>query len=189
MALSKKSIDIGVLLQSQTYTDQNVTDTNSIEYTLTIQNKDIQIEPEFWGGGAFDETIGAKRISNLRGYRVRLSLNFNASMEYALRQVSNSSATGSTYREMFNDILYCFTNDQLPGSTDAFVGLNLKVRTDAGISGIPRSNTDGTFMNFIPEEMSYNQQYSNQIGRFVPRMTFVSERLMATIPEALEGVL
>jgi len=90
---------------------------------------------------------------------------------------------------MFNDILYCFTNDQLPGSTDAFVGLNLKVRTDAGISGIPRSNTDGTFMNFIPEEMSYNQQYSNQIGRFVPRMTFVSERLMATIPEALEGVL
>lgn len=191
MALAKKSIDIGVLLRSASHGDNAA---NSIEYTLTIQNKDIQIEPEFWGGGAFDETIGAKRISNLRGYRVRVNLNFNASREYASRVVGNASATDSTYREMFNDVLYCFTNDEMPTSTNTFVALNLRVRTDSGQNVVTDTNFDGTlqegtFLNFIPEDMSYNQQYSNQIGRFVPRMTFVSEVLMPSIPEELEGVL
>ncbi len=186
MALAKKSIDIGVLLRSASHANNAA---NSIEYTLTLQNKDIQIEPEFWGGSAFDETIGAKRISNLRGYRVSVNLNFNASREYASRTLGNASATNSTYREMFNDVLYCFKNGEMPTSGNTFVGLNLRIRTDSGQNVITQSNTSSSFLNFVPEEMSYNQQYSNQIGRFVPRMTFVSEVLLPNIPEELEGVL
>lgn len=191
MALAKKSIDIGLLLRAASHGTNSA---NSIEYSVTIQNKDIQIVPEFWGGGAYDETIGAKRISNLRGYRVSVSLNFNASKEYTSKVVGNASATDSTFREMFNDMIYCFTNDEMPTSANTFVGLNLRLRTDSGQNVVTDTNyigtnSEGTFLSFVPDEMVYNQQYNNQIGRFIPRMRFVSEVLLPNIPEELEGVL
>ena len=186
MALAKKAIDVGVLLRAQSHSNNA---SNSIEYAVTIQNKSIEIVPEFWSGSAYDEAISAKRISNLRGYRVKLSLDYNASRELTQRAVGNASATDSTFREMFNDIIYCFTNSEMPTSANTFVGLNFRVRTASGQNVITASNTSILFMNFVPEDMSYTQQYSNQIGRFIPRMTFVSETLMPSIPQELEGVL
>ena len=183
MATAKQSIDIGILLRAQSHA------TNSVEYTVTVQNENIEIVPEYWGGGAFDETIGAKRISNLRGYRVRLSLDYNASREVTQRTVSAGSASTSTFRTMFNDVLYCFTNLQIPDNSNTFVGLNLRVATDSGSNVITESATSGTFLNFSPEDMSYTQQYTNQIGRFIPRMSCVSEKLLPSIPPELEGVV
>lgn len=183
MAIAKQSVDIGILLQSTDYPS------NSVEYTLTVQNESIEIVPEYWGGGAFDETIGAKRISNLRGYRVKLSLDYNASREATERTVSAGTATDSTFRRMYNDILYCFVNNEIPDNSNTFVGLNLRIKTSSGENVITESNTSSTFLNFIPEDMSYTQRYTNQIGRFIPRMSFVSEKLLPSIPAELEGVV
>jgi hypothetical protein len=62
-------------------------------------------------------------------------------------------------------------------------------QADGTSDAITINATSSSFMSFIPEDMSYTQTYSNQIGRFVPSITLVSETLMPTIPEELQGVL
>lgn len=188
MALAKKSIDVGILLRADTHP------ANSVEYTISLQNKQIEIVPEFWSGGPSDESIGGKKISNLRGYRIKVDISYDGSREYASKVVGTASATDSTFRAMFNDILYCFTNNEVADTSDDFVGLNLRIRTDSGQTVITDSNfagtpQDPTFLNFVPENMSYTQQYSNQIGRFFPRISLVSEFLLPSIPSELEGVI
>lgn len=189
MSLSKQAINVGLLFLGDG--DAN----NRVEYKVIVQNKDIQIVPEFFAGGAFDESIGGKRISNLRGYRVRLTLSYDASREFTEKKVTNGpvSYTSSTFRDMFNEIMSCFSTGEiletLP-SSQVFSKLCLRIDQEDGSQNvIPISDTDDSFMAFIPEDMSYTQTYSNQIGRFVPSITLVSETLMPSIPEELQGVL
>ena len=190
MALSKKTTDISMLLRSSDYSSF-ANKESSITYSFTIQNEDITIVPEFWSGGAYDESIGGKRISNLRGYRVKVDLNFDSSFEKTTRQLGNATATQSTFRALFNDLMYCFTNGEIIDNDRPFAGLNIRVKQSGGGDVAIYTDDSGanTFMNFVPEDMSYRQQYSNQIGRFIPRMSFVSETLMPNIPSGLEGVL
>jgi len=182
MALAKKMQTINILLRSSTHS------TDSIEYSLLVQNNQIQITPEYWSGSPYDETIGATRISNLRGYRVRIDLSYNASREYVTRIVSGGSYSASTYRSLFNEILFCYANGIMPiGSNVPFIALNVRILTDSGSTVI--QNSSGDFYGFVPESMSYVQQYSNQIGRFIPAISLVSENLLTEIPSSLQGVL
>jgi len=189
MSLAKQAINIGLLFIADTDTSNN-----RIEYKITLQNKDIEIVPEFFSGGAYDESIGGKRISNLRGYRVRVNLSFDGSLEKTEKtNGSGNPYTDSTFREMFNEIMSCFSTGQiiesLPSSQN-FGDMFVRVHADTGYgNAIPIYEGSGTFMPFIPEDMSYTQTYTNQIGRFRPSITLVSETLMPNIPEELQGVL
>lgn len=188
MSLPKQAINVGLLILADSDTTNN-----RVEYQITVQNKDINIQPEFFSGGAFDESIGGKRISNLRGYRVTLDLRFDASREFVQKTVgTGGSATDSTFREMFNELMSCFSNDQIIETlTDqGFDKLCVRIDQADGTSDpITISNASGTLMGFIPENLTYTQTYSNQIGRFIPSITLVSEDLMPSIPEELQGVL
>jgi len=189
MSLPKQSINVGLLILADTDTNNN-----RVEYRLTVQNQDIEIVPEFFGGGSFDESIGGKRISNLRGYRVRINLGYNASREVTEKKVTNTGGySASTYRDMFNELMACFSEGAILTSlTSSQTFGSLKVRidqADGNSDAITINATSSSFMSFIPEDMSYTQTYSNQIGRFVPSITLVSETLMPTIPEELQGVL
>lgn len=185
MSLAKQATNLTVVLAA------DATSANSVEYGITIQNKDISISPEYFAGGAFDESIGGKRISNLRGYRVRINLSFDGSMEKTTKSVGGGSATDSTFREMFNEIASCFSTGQITESVSnqVFSKMSVKIDTSAGSNVIPLSASNATAMGFVPEDMSYSQIYSNQIGRFRPSLTLVAENLMPSIPEELEGVL
>ena len=186
MSLAKQARNLNLIFAA------DGTSANRVEYAITIQNKDIQILPEYFSGGAFDESIGGKRISNLRGYRVRINLSFDGSLEQTSKTVGSGSATDSTFRDMFNEIVSCFSTGQITESISNQTFSNMWVRVDnnAGSqNAITKSATDGTFMPFVPEDLSYSQTYTNQIGRFRPSITLVSETLMPSIPEELEGVL
>ena len=186
MSLAKQATKLNILLTA------DGTASNRVEYEMTVQNKDIEIVPEFFSGGAFDESIGGKRISNLRGYRVRINLSYNGAIETTQKIIGTASAVDSTYREMFNEIMSCFSTGTITESVPntSFDKMYVRVGTNAGTQNAVTINaTSGTFMGFIPEDMSYTQTYTNQIGRFTPSITLVSETLMPSIPSELEGVL
>jgi hypothetical protein len=189
MSLAKQAINIGLLFLADTDTANN-----RVEYQITVQNKDIQIVPEYFSGGPYDESIGGKRISNLRGYRVRINLSFDGSLEKTQKDANGTgSYSDSTFREMFNEIMSCFSAGQiietLPASQN-FTNMHVRVHTDTGYgNAIPIYEGSGSFMPFVPEDLSYQQTYTNQIGRFRPSITLVSETLMPNIPEELQGVL
>lgn len=187
MSLAKQSVNLGLL-----FVATSSTNTNRVEYTVTVQNKNIEVVPEFFSGGAFDESIGGKRISNLRGYRVRITLTYNASMESTTKTVGTGSGTSSTFREMFNEIMSCFSTGQIKESLSLQTFGALYVRIDQAVGNpvaIETFDGSGVFMKFVPEDVSYTQSYTNQIGRFIPSITLVSETLMPSIPEELQGVL
>lgn len=183
MALAKQSRDINLVL----WTGSSSTEVN---YTFTIQNKDIELVPEYWGGGNYDEAITGKRISNIRGYRIGISINFDASREYVAKQVGSGSTVNWTFRQMYNDILYAYLNNVLSDGGFNFLGIAFRVNNDTGSkNAITIGDLGGTFMFFVPEDMSYVQRYSNQISRFTPTMKFTSETILTTIPSELQGIL
>lgn len=185
MSLAKQATKLNILLTA------DGTSSNRVEYEMTVQNKDIEIVPEFFSGGAFDESIGGKRISNLRGYRVRINLSYNGAIETTQKIIGTASAVDSTYREMFNEIMSCFSTGTITESVPntSFDKMYVRVETNAGSNAIPISASNTDWMAFITEDMSYTQTYTNQIGRFTPSITLVSETLMPSIPSELEGVL
>lgn len=187
MALSAQTSQIIIAIRANNDVGAN---SNRIEYYVTIQNKDLRIEPEFYGGSAYDETIGARRISNLRGFRVSLSLSYNMSQE-KLRKVTsvNGSVTSdqtSTFRDMFNEIMSAFRNGTFDGDR-SFQELNIYVLQDGGSWAPIRIGDDGSFIPFVPTEMSYEQTYSNQIGRFRPSISLTAQDLITEIGSGLQG--
>ena len=134
-----------------------------IETSVNPQDVNIEVTPEYFSGSSYKETISAKRISDIRGFRVKVSLNYQASNE------------GNTYQGLFNDMLDAFRDGSVDGT--AFTSLQIKV------------NGTNLGQNFILEDLSYTQTYRNQIGRFVPSVTLCSEGLISSIPDTLEGVL
>ena len=189
MSLAKQSKQIRIAMVATTNTNSN-----RVDYKITLQNKDIEIVPEFFSGGAFDESIGGKRISNLRGYRLRINLSYNAAQELTQKSVGSGSFSDSTYRDMFNEIMSCFATGTITESLGNKTFDKMWVYIPSNFNAEPNSPitvsaSSGAYMGFIPEDMSYTQTYTNQIGRFTPSITLVSETLMPSIPSELEGVL
>lgn len=133
--------------------------TTDIEHTLKVQNSNIAIIPEYFSGSSYKETIGAKRISDIRGFRVEINLSYDASNE------------GSEFQDLFNDLITAFKD-----GVD-FNGLYVSI------------NSTELSSKFVLEDLSYTQDYRNQIGRFIPSLKVCSESLITSIPEDLEGVL
>lgn len=189
MALARQATKIIIALAGDETAGQT-----RLEYHLTLQNKDISIEPEFYGGSSYDETIGAKRISNLRGFRVTINLSYNLSKEsltkYEKEDGTTLSTTTSTFRDMFNEIMSCFKdgNFTLNSTDETFLSMYVYVANSSG-SYTAIQDSGGSFYKFIPSDMSYTQTYTNQIGRFIPSITLVSERLLPEIGAELQGIV
>lgn len=133
--------------------------TVDVTHTVKIQNSNIEITPEYFSGSSYKESIGGKRISDIRGFRVKIQLSYSA------------SAQPTEFRSLFNDLIEAFRD-----GTD-FNGLYVSI------------NSTELSSKFILENLSYTQSYNNQIGRFVPSITLCTESIIASIPSNLEGVL
>lgn len=133
------------------------------ETSVKPQDVNIEVTPEYFSGSSYKETIGAKRISDIRGFRVKVTLNYQASNQ------------ADTYQSLFNDMLEAFRDGTVGGTS--FTSLQVKV------------NGTSLGQNFILEDLSYTQTYRNQIGRFIPSVVVCSEGLISTIPDTLEGIL
>lgn len=133
--------------------------TADITHTVRIQNSNINITPEYFSGSSYKESIGGKRISDIRGFRVSINLSYSASTQ------------PSEFRSLFNDLLEAFRD-----GVD-FNGLYVSIEATELSS------------KFILEDLTYTQTYNNQIGRFVPSITLCSESIVSSIPSNLQGVL
>ena len=159
------------------------TNTN-VAYEIIVQDTDITVEAEYFGGNAFDESIGGKRLSNFRAFRVNIDLSYQAAREdTVLRRTSTSSGAGSanSYATMFNETYTHFVTNQ---------GSNARLyfgKTLSELGALPNNTAGST--NVVITDMRYQQVYSAQIGRFVPRLSFTSQDLLTQIPERLKGVL
>jgi len=145
-----------------------VGDTN-FSKTVKINNANIEITPEYFSGSAYKESIGGKRISDVRGFRIKINLSYNASSE------------PDTFQDLFNELLSAFRD----GTTSQ--GGNF-TRLTISFGGVLEED-DSTDIPFVLEDLSYTQTYRNQIGRFVPSITVCSENILTSIPEDLQGVL
>jgi len=133
------------------------------ETAVKPQDVSIEITPEYFSGSSYKETVGAKRISDIRGFRVNVSLDYQASNE------------GDVYQGLFNDMLEAFRDGTVGGTS--FTSLQVKV------------NGTSLGQNFVLEDLSYTQTYRNQIGRFAPSITLCSNGVIDEIPDTLEGIL
>jgi len=145
-----------------------VGDTN-FSKTVKINNANIEITPEYFSGSSYKESVGGKRISDVRGFRVKITLSYNASSQ------------PNKFQELFNDLLSAFRDGSTPtGGTfsQLLISFGGEIKQD-----------DSTQIPFVLEDLSYTQTYRDQIGRFVPSITVCSENILTSIPEDLEGVL
>lgn len=126
-------------------------------YTIDIQDYNIDIDPEFYTGSAFDKALSGKLRQNLRGLRPSVELRYDRSLQ------------STRMRNLFNDIVTAFVTNNVDSITfypDASKADNFEVVLDAG---------------------SYRTQYSNTIGRFTPSLTLVSLNEITSIPSYLEA--
>lgn len=126
-------------------------------YTIEIQNYNINIDPEFYTGSFADKAMSGKYRQNLRGLRPKVELQYQKSIQ------------SSRMRDLFNDVITAFvTNneDSITFYPDADETDNFEVVLEAG---------------------QYGNNYSNQIGRFVPSLTLVSLNEITAIPSYLEA--
>jgi len=157
------------LPRTQTTTEFIFDGTSTFSHEVKINNANIEITPEYFSGSAYKESIGGKRISDVRGFRVKINLSYNASSE------------PDTFQDLFNDLISAFKdgNTSTGGTfSQLLIGFGGEIQDDSN-NGIP----------FVLEDLSYTQTYRNQIGRFVPSITICSENILTSIPEDLEGVL
>lgn len=159
MALPKRQTEVGFRFVGAT----------TFSRTVKLSSSNIEITPEYFSGSSYKESIGGKRISDVRGFRVKINLSYNASSE------------GDIFQDLFNDLVSAF-KDGTTTSGGSFTRLTIS------FGGVLEED-DSTEIPFVLEDLSYTQTYRDQIGRFVPSITVCSENILTSIPEDLEGVL
>jgi hypothetical protein len=159
MALPKRQTEVGFRFVGDT----------TFSKTVKLSNSNIEVAPEYFSGSAYKESVGGKRISDVRGFRVKINLSYNASSE------------ANTFQDLFNELLSAFRD----GTTSQ--GGNF-TRLTISFGGVLEED-DSTDIPFVLEDLSYTQTYRDQIGRFVPSITVCSENILTSIPEDLQGVL
>ena len=167
MALPKRFSEVIFTLRTD--------DANTFKnHAITVQNSNIEVMPEYFSGSSYKESIGGKRISDVRGFRVKFNLSYGAS----------NQADG--FQNLFNDLITAFKDGtvNIDGTDETFTQL------DVAVNGTRiKPDDSGSFTPFILEDLSYTQTYRNQIGRFVPSITLCSESIITSIPETLQGTL
>lgn len=117
---------------------------------------------------AFDEAIDGSLRSNLRGYRVKLSLNWAKLHKSTVVDFTTSPNTEEDIRDVLNDIRTSIVTDG-----DDYVQVSLDGRS--------------SYINVIPENLTYRSSYTNQIGRASATLDFIGQQILETIPETLEA--
>lgn len=137
-------------------------------YTLTISSMQSDIGQVNFTS-AYDEALDGTLRSNLRGFRVTISLDW-AKLHDSLITSTGTDVTGggNSVADLMNDI-----RSSLIGNEDDY----LEMSVDGG----------SNYFDVIPESMSLTTAYNNQIGRGSASLKFIGRDLQTTIPTYLEA--
>tara|TARA_R100000353_G_scaffold91491_4_gene67431 strand:- start:179 stop:679 length:501 start_codon:yes stop_codon:yes gene_type:complete len=163
MALSNKITSIEIR-------QKDFDSSNDWKYKFTINNMVADIGQVNFNS-AFDEAIDGTLRSNLRGYRVSVSLSFEKLLSSTVQRQTqgNQSYASST--------------------VSAFLGDLVSALVTTGDSHIEISLSDGTpnFFAVIPKNLRLVTAYKNQIGRGSANLDFIGRSILTTIPAYLQA--
>lgn len=125
---------------------------------------------------AFDEAIDGSLRSNLRGFRLSTSLNWQKLHESIMFKYRYADINGTP-------ILF---SDSTVDMGDFFEDLITSLVTNSD-RFVEISYDDTTYHEVIPENLSYKTVYSNQIGRGSADLVFIGQKIVTSIPESLEA--
>jgi hypothetical protein len=160
--------------------------TTNKAFEIVLQDTDITVQYEFWSGGPYDEAISGKRLSNLRALRLNVDFSYQAAREESLkaRQADTSGAgTSNSFATFFNDFYQHFSVNN-GESAKLYFGETLN-----NLGSLPNGTASQDFFNVVPTELTYQQTYRNQMGRFIPSISVTGQDLLEYIPTKLKGVL
>jgi len=123
-------------------------------YNLKTQNVDVEFEQVNYGS-AFDEAVDGSLRSNLRGYRPRITVNYDAFIDGTV------SSGGTTFEDFFEDIYEEFVDEGVD---------HVLVR----LSGQSNSR------KYVPSDFSRLTRYRNQIAVYSASLEFVGQELITS---------
>ena len=165
MALSNKITSIEIR-------QKDFDSSNDWKYKFTINNMVADIGQVNFSS-AFDEAIDGTLRSNLRGYRVSVSLSFQKLLSStAQKQTQGSqSYTSSTVSAFLGDLV-----SALVTTGDSHVEMSLNI-----------DDQSPNFFAVIPENLNLVTAYTNQIGRGSANLDFIGRSILPSIPTYLQA--
>ena len=133
-------------------------------YTITTNNFTNELGQVNYGS-AFDEAIDASLRHNLRGFRLRVTLNWGKLLSSTFD--GNGSADGNTASSFVNDLITALVTNG-----DAYVQVSFD---------------NSNWENVIPDGATIKTVYTNQIGRGSADITLIGQEIVTSIPAYLEA--
>ncbi len=140
------------------------------KYKFTINNMVADIGQVNFNS-AFDEAIDGTLRSNLRGYRVSVSLSFQKLLSSTAQKQTQGSQSYTS------------------STVSAFLGDLVSALVTTGDSHVEISLSDGSpnFFAVIPENLNLATAYTNQIGRGSANLDFIGRSIITSIPTYLQA--
>jgi len=155
MALSSKITDIYIKGNNA-----------SGEYDYTIKSTDFSVSlGQVNFTSAYDEAIDGSLRSNIRGFRLDVTLDFPKILSNMIS--IDLVATGNEIGDLFTDMI------------DSFV--------TQGDSFIQISFNGSDYHNVIPDSASFTTAYRNQIGRGSASLKLIGQQILTSIPDTLQA--
>lgn len=130
-------------------------------YNFDVSNYDINIDPEFYTGDAYNKALSGFLRQNLRGMRTKVSLEYDTNLE--------------------SNLLFDLTNDLL----EAFVNQNADSVTFYPDTSKIASNPDDNFGVVLENGYKLLTSYTHTIGNFEPTIELISVEESNQIPDYL----
>lgn len=118
-------------------------------------------------GSSFDEAVNATLRSNIRGFRVSISLSFNKIHNASVSRTFYGTGNAETFGGFFTSVI-----DSMVEDGDEYIEMSL-------------NGTD--YMNVIPSDLSQIVQYTRTIGRASAEIKFSERTMRTSIPSFLEA--
>jgi len=119
---------------------------------------------------AYDEAIDGSLRSNFRGYRAKISLNWQKLHDSTVNDVSEAGSLASTVGLFLDDLRTTFAVDGDNAVRISFSG-----------------EGSANHIDVIPENLNYKTTYTNQIGRASASLDFIGQQILTSIPSYLEA--
>lgn len=154
-----------IALQNSNFTSGNGTATDwnagygaNTLYEIDVQQYNVDIDPEFYTGSAYDKALSGKLRQNMRGLRPRASLSYDQSLQ------------SGVWGDLLGDIITAFVTNNVDS-----------------ITFHPDNNAKSNSFEVVVDESSYSSRYTNTVGLFVPSLTLIALNEITSIPTYLQG--
>lgn len=144
-------------MEKQVRTVKIENDAQGWSYTFKMSDQGIQVQPTYFAGVNMNRFLSGALRHNVRGFRIVISLNWEASLE------------ADNFRDFWEDL-----------STSLFVD------ADPFIRFYPNAENDDYLGVILSSQNALVDSYRSTVGRFQPTLGFISRDIFEEIPEFID---